>query len=72
MKKHFKEPRQITIRYTGDCVECGTILKEGSSAYYWPSDGRLYCKSCGESGYRQFLSATVDETVYNRFGNPMK
>jgi hypothetical protein len=70
MKKYFNDPRPITVRYTGDCAECGTILKSGTSAYYWPSDGRLYCKSCGEAEYRQFLSAAADEAVYLGIGNP--
>jgi hypothetical protein len=70
MKKYFNDPRPITVRYTGDCAECGTILKSGTSAYYWPSDGRLYCKSCGESEYRQFLSAAADEEVCQGIRNP--
>jgi hypothetical protein len=70
MKKYFNDPRPITLRYTCDCAECGTILKKGMSAYYWPADGKLYCQSCGESEYRQFLSAAADEEVYNQIGNP--
>jgi len=41
-----------------------SLKKKGTSAYYWPSDGRLYCKSCGESEYRQLFSAVADEEVY--------
>ena len=70
MKKYFNDPRLITVLYTGDCAICGTILKSGTSTYYWPSDGRLYCKSFGESAYRQFLSAVADEDVYLGIGNP--
>jgi len=75
MKKYFNDPRPITVRYTGDCAECGTILKSGTSAYYWPSDGKFYCQSCGESvpiaiGNRQFLSAAANEAVYQGTGNP--
>ena len=31
---------------------------------------QLYCLSCGESEYRQFLSAAADEDVYQGIGNP--
>ncbi len=70
MKKYFNDPRPLTVRYTGKCAECGTTLKKGTSAYYWPSDGKLYCLSCGESEYREFLSAAADEAVYLGTGNP--
>jgi len=65
MKKNVNNPRPITVRYQGNCAECNSKLKKkGTSAYYWPSDGRLYCKSCGESEYRQLFSAVADEEVY--------
>ena len=70
MKKYFNDPRPLTVRYTGKCAECGTTLKKGSAAYYWPSDGKIYCLFCGESEYRQFLSAAADEEVYQGIGNP--
>ena len=70
MKKYFNDPRPITVRYQGSCAECGKTLKRGSEAYYWPSDGKIYCIFCGESEYRQFLSAAADEAVYNGIGNP--
>jgi hypothetical protein len=69
MKKYFNDPRPITVRYPANCAECNTKLKKGTSAYYWPSDGKLYCQSCGDSEYRQFLSAAADEEVYNAIGN---
>ena len=70
MKKYFNDPRPITVRYQANCAECGTTRKEGSFAYYWRSDGKLYCKSCGESEYRQFLSAAADEAVCLGIRNP--
>ena len=70
MKKYFNDPRPITVRYQANCAECGTTLKKGTFAYYWPSDGKLYCKSCGESEYRQFLSAADDELFGQGIGNP--
>jgi hypothetical protein len=45
-------------------------LSIGTSAYYWPSDGKLYYLTCGDSEYRQFLSVAVDEEVYQGIGNP--
>ena len=70
MKKYFNDPRPITIRYRANCAECATPLQKGANAYYWPSDGKLYCQTCGESEYRQFLSAVADEDVYQGIGNP--
>ncbi|MEI6092019.1 MAG: hypothetical protein WCR42_16330, partial [bacterium] len=70
MKKYFNDPRPLTVRYQANCAECGTILKKGTFAYYWPSDGKLYCQACGESEFRQFLSAAADEAVYQGIGNP--
>ena len=70
MKKYFNDPRPITIRYQANCAECNARLKKGTQAYYWPSDGKIYCISCGESEYRQFLSAAADEEVYQGIGNP--
>jgi hypothetical protein len=70
MKKYFNDPRPLTVRYTGKCAECAATLKKGTAAYYWPSDGKLYCLTCGESEYRQFLSAAVDEAVCQGIGNP--
>jgi len=49
---------------------CNTTIKKGTPAYFRPSDGRLYCKPCGESDYMQFLSAANDEEVYQGTGNP--
>ena len=70
MKKYVNDPRPITVRYQSTCAECSITLKKGKEAYYWPSDGKLYCLSCGESEYRQFLSSAADEEVYNCIGNP--
>jgi len=71
MKKYFNDPRSLTVRYSCKCAECGSTLKKGTSAYYWPSDGKLYCLSCGESEYRQFLSAATDEDVHQGIRNPL-
>jgi hypothetical protein len=63
MKKHFNDPRPLTVRYTGKCAECGTTFKKDTPAYYWPSNGKLYCVTYGESEYHRFLSAAADEDV---------
>ena len=72
MKKYFNDPRPLTVRYTGTCAECGKTLKRGTQAYYWPSDGKIYCISCGESEYRQFLSAAADEAVTWKLEIPLQ
>jgi len=69
MKKYFNDPRPLTVKYSGTFAECGNTLKKGTSAYYWPSDGKLYCQTCGESEYRHFLSAAAEEEVYQDIGN---
>lgn len=71
MKRYINDPRQITVKYTGCCAECGSMLKRGSIAIYWPSDGKLYCSFCGEAEYNQFLSSAMDEEVYHSAGNPL-
>ena len=70
MHHYINDPQPITVKWTGECAGCNAILRKGSFAYYWPSDGKLYCQSCGESEYRLFLSAAADEAVYNGIGNP--
>ena len=70
MRRYSNDPRTITVKYTGECAECNAVLRKGSFAYYWPSDGKLYCKSCGESDYLCFLSSAADEEVFMGTGNP--
>jgi hypothetical protein len=70
MKKYFNDPFPLTVRYTGKCADCGTTLKKGADAYNWPSDGKIYCISCGESEYRQFFSTAADQGVWPSLGNP--
>jgi hypothetical protein len=71
MKKYFNDSRPITVRYHANCAECATPLKKGTSAYYLPSDGKLYCISCGYSEYTQFLSASTDDEIYVNIGKRM-
>ena len=64
------DPRPIKIRFSGQCRKCGVQLKPGVQAYYWPSDRKLLCLSCGEEDFKNFLSSVADEEVYNGTGNP--
>jgi ribosomal protein S27E len=44
--------------------------KKEATIYYWPSSVEVFCSSCGEVPFRQFLSSVVDEEVYAGSGNP--
>ena len=64
------DPRMITAKFNSVCSKCGCSLKKGTDIYYWPSYRKVYCESCGEADYRQFLSWAADEEVYHGTGNP--
>lgn len=64
------DPRQITARFSSDCIKCGCRIQKGEQFFYWPNGSEAYCYSCGEPLYRQFLSSKADEEVYHRVGNP--
>ena len=59
------DPSQIKVRYTGKCATCGVTLPKGVNAYYWPIGRALYCLSCGDQPYREFLLSIQDEDMYN-------
>ncbi len=63
------DPRPLTLRFATQCNKCGTRLGRGVIAYYWPSDRKVLCLSCGEDDFTQFLSSVADEEVYNGTGN---
>jgi hypothetical protein len=64
------DPRQISARFDSSCSKCNCKLKKGDEIFYWPSNRKAYCFTCGESDYLQFLSSKADEEVFHGIGNP--
>jgi len=61
MSKWRLDPRWITVRYAGKCAQCGSTVKAGARAYYWPADKSMYCEKCGQQASRDFAAAAWDE-----------
>jgi hypothetical protein len=70
MTRYSKDPRQISAKFSSNCCKCKTRIPKGASIYYWPSSGEVFCSSCGDVPFRQFLSSAADEEVYSGSGNP--
>jgi len=70
MTRYSKDPRQISAKFSSNCCKCKTRIPKGATIYYWPSSGEVFCSSCGDSPFRQFLSSVADEEVYAGSGNP--
>jgi len=70
MSRYTNDPRMIKAKFTSCCSKCRAKLAKGVNIYYWPSSREVFCMTCGEASYRQFLSSAADEDVYNGCGNP--
>jgi len=70
MSRYANDPRMIKAKFTCSCSKCRIKLVKGVNIYYWPSSREVFCMSCGEESYQQFLSSAADEDVYNGCGNP--
>jgi hypothetical protein len=70
MTRYSKDPRQIGAKFSSNCSKCKTRIRKGDTIYYWPSSGEVFCTSCGDAPFRQFLSSVADEEVYAGSGNP--
>lgn len=55
------DPHWITVRFAGECAGCGTVLRQGERAFYWPKGRRLECDVCGETSDRRFQAEVQDE-----------
>lgn len=62
-KCYRHDPVWITCRYGGHCARCGTALKRGERAFYFPTGGSTYCEaqSCGPVEARRVASEIADE-----------
>jgi ribosomal protein S27E len=70
MNRYSNDPRQITARFSSRCSKCKVKIQKDTIIYYWPSSREVYCLTCGEAPYRQFLSSVADEEAYSGNGNP--
>jgi hypothetical protein len=70
MSRYSKDPRQITAKFSSNCSKCKERILKGASIYYWQSSGEVFCSSCGEKPFREFLFSIADEEVNAGSGNP--
>lgn len=64
MPRFAGDPRWIRrLREPGRCTGCGRALPVGAQAFYYPSDGALYCEAerCGARRARDFAAAVFDD-----------
>jgi hypothetical protein len=64
--RYSGDPYKLNVKYSGNCARCNARIARGQSAYYWPRERRLYCVSCGEPLYREFVAMAVDEDLYRQ------
>jgi predicted RNA-binding Zn-ribbon protein involved in translation (DUF1610 family) len=70
MQRYKNDPWPLKTKFPSTCAKCGRSLPKGSEAYYWPSSRKVFCPSCGEADYRQFLESAQDEEFYqNQYGH---
>ena len=70
MQHYANDPRMIKARFTSSYSKCQIKLAKGVNIHYWPSSRKVFCISCGDADYTQFLSDAADEDVYNGCGYP--
>ena len=61
MSRYQNDPRVFKTKFDSKCATCGNRLPKGTNAYYWPSSRKVFCLSCGDEDYREFLSHAWDE-----------
>jgi len=66
MTSYRNDPRQITAKFTSSCQKCKCKITKGTEIYYWPATRSVYCLTCGDADYRQFILAAQDEDSYSR------
>ena len=63
--EHYKgDPYWTQSRYPSTCRACKTEIQRGSQIFYYPNGKNVYCESCGESAYRDFMACAQDEGTY--------
>ena len=55
------DPRWIKVRYAGHC-HCGTEIKPGDHAMYYPRDKLIACVACGQVTESQLADEDWNET----------
>jgi len=64
MKRYQNDPYPLKVKFNSTCSTCGCRLPKGTNAFYWPAERKVYCLSCGEHDYREFLASAADEEWY--------
>ena len=50
------DPHWITAHYDGKCSECGTEIKKGDRAFYFPNGKKILCEAvCGRAAHERFV-----------------
>ncbi len=64
MKRRGGDPYWLTARYPGPCAKCGTEIKAGEQAFYYPNGKKLFGKTCGcgDAAQADFDAHAFDET----------
>ena len=70
MRRYKNDPIPIVAKFSTHCKFCGAYVNKNDRAFYWPATKTLKCPDCGESDYKEFLSAKADEEVFHGVGNP--
>ena len=64
-KKHTnRDPYWTTAKFNSTCA-CGKAVKQGDRIFYYPSQKKAVCETCGEEG----ASALRAEIAYERYGS---
>ncbi|MDP2237017.1 MAG: hypothetical protein Q8J88_11335 [Bacteroidales bacterium] len=65
MNRYKNDPRPLQTRFASKCSTCGKYLPKGSDAFYFPSNRKIFCESCGTHSYQDFIESAQDEEFYN-------
>lgn len=60
------DPYWIKAKYKTKCKCCGTEIKVGEDAYYFPKTKAVFCdgEGCGKKEYSGFRAIAEDEEMY--------
>lgn len=60
------DPHWIEARFSCKCSRCGSEIKKGEQAFYYPRGKSVFCKApgCGEKESVSFDQAAFDEAQY--------
>jgi hypothetical protein len=59
------DPKIMLSRFASKCGKCDCVIKKNTEIVYYPLTKKVFCMSCGEKDYNNFLSSVQDENIYN-------